>query len=89
VSHGKNPQSWFSNYVRDVIGKDAQIDSPVTAPSQPANLGTLSNPKQSPIDFVLESLSEAGLLPLVVGDVIKELKLGFPQKGDVHHGRRL
>jgi len=52
-------------------------------------LGALGNPKQSPIDFVLESPSEAGLLPLVIGDVIKELKLSFPQKGDIHHGRRL
>jgi hypothetical protein len=44
MGDGKNPKCVIADHVTDVIGKDMEIDSPITAATKRIELGTLERP---------------------------------------------
>ena len=88
MSHGKHPQHFPSDNVRNVVGKHAQIHPPITTRSWAMEFRMGSDPQQAPIHFVFESLPESGPLGLVMADGSQKLELRFLEERDPHGARR-
>ena len=88
MSHGKHPQHFPSDNVRNVVREDAQIHPPITARSWAMEFRMGSDPQQATVHFVFESLPESGPLGLVMADGSQKLELRFLEKRDPHGARR-
>ena len=88
MSHGKHPQHFPSDNVRNVVGKHAQIHPPITTRSRAMEFRMGSDPQQAPIHFVFESLPESGPLGLAMANGSQQLELRFLEERDPHGARR-
>ena len=84
VGNRENPKHVCSHYIRNVIGKDPQVDAAIFAKSQPVKQRVVSDPQNVPVNFVLETFPQTDPSFFVIGDGIEKLLLRLLDKPDGH-----
>lgn len=88
MRNGENPQGISSDDVRNVVGKNAQVDPSKLTRPQAIQLWMIRDPQDASIHFVFQSPSQARPDFLVVGNRIEKFVACFLDKTNDHGASR-
>ncbi|CAN5590094.1 hypothetical protein BH18VER1_BH18VER1_05830 [soil metagenome] len=89
MGDSQNPKRFATDCEGNVIGKNPQINAPVTGGSKPIKFRMIGHPKDGSINLLLEASPKVRANFLVVRDRIEELVSRFLDKLDSHGASRL